>query len=189
MEYTKAHFAVRHAASKDETRYNLNGIHFESDGSTVATDGHVLIHASPAMDPGATGEAQCSNLEAFELQLPQIEKLRKLIPKAGHVDLDPALTNANGAAHFVTDDGLTYDLPKSDEGYPSWQQVLPKDEPAVTLGLNVVLLERICKAVREFAPKDQTAVKVEVFGELQPVRITSEGPDGELMALLMPMRI
>ena len=40
--------------TRTDTRYNLRGIKLDADGTTVATDGHILLTAPPRPPPQAT---------------------------------------------------------------------------------------------------------------------------------------
>ena len=143
MLYSRAHFAVRHAASKDATRYNLNGIHFKADGSTEATDGHMLIQVHAETPPDDewpdVGDIKASTdaLEEFILPLEASERVMRAIPKPTrtsmpvlkHARLDVVETNANGHARFVTtdlDSVTPMQADKIDGEYPNTAQVIPK---------------------------------------------------------------
>lgn len=50
MIYSKANLEVVQLAHKDPRQRNLNGVKFESDGSTVATNGRTLLAVSPVQE-------------------------------------------------------------------------------------------------------------------------------------------
>ena len=217
MLYSKAHFAVRHAASTDETRYNLNGLHFRGDGTTEATDGHMLIRikaATPAYDEHPNGTEGVP--EPFILPLEAAHRVAKAIPKRSpspvltHAALDVPSTNGNGSARFVVTDGYNgtgneqaIEAKKIEGEYPNTDQVIPKDAP-FSFCINLTLLERVIKASKEFGGsgkgkdskgKDSKGnqahfAKFHVTDNSSPVRITISNPDvGELEAVIMPVRV
>ena len=208
MLYSKAHMAVRHAASKDPTRYNLNGIHFQADGDTVATDGHILLQAHAERPPdeefpsveGYEPDAD-PQLDSFILPLETVNALVKKLPKnpfspvLACAALDVKRANTNGAARFYTTDletTQTTEGKKVDGEFPNTKQVKPEGEPDATVCLNLDLLERVHKAVKEFrsSSSQKPAVKIELRGELSAVRIEFYDPNvGTLEALVMPMRL
>lgn len=215
MLFNRRHFAVRHAAQKDSTRHNLNGVRVEADGTTVATDGHWLcrVELSTESDEGLhrkteTSEPSGAALEPFTMLLAGVDRLVKLLPKkvkngqpnetvAAYLDVDA--TNANRVARLVTvhEVGATpegFETEKIEGDYVNWHQVMPDKAPEVTFGLSLVLLEGLCKAVREFAPdksRNETLnLKFEVNDDVHsPVKVTAEHDGGTLTAVLMPMRI
>ena len=212
MLFSRRHFAVRHAASQDETRYNINGVRIEADGTTIATNGHWLCkveleHADPKEWPTMPDGAVPSDapLEPFTLPLDTVAKLVKALPKReprtmpilANAALDVDATNANGAARFYATDLESMDRiegRKIGNDYPDWRMVMPKEAPEVTFGISLVLLEGLCKAVREFSPdkksSDTLPLKFELGkDEFCPIKITAEHDGGTLTAVLMPMRL
>lgn len=51
MTYTKANLAVVKAASKDAFDRGFNGVQFEQDGSTVASNGMIMVVVGPTKKP------------------------------------------------------------------------------------------------------------------------------------------
>lgn len=169
MLYSKAHFAVRHAASKDSTRHSLNGIHFKSDGSTEATDGHWLLQVKAEVPPddewpsamGCGIKSSDEKLEPFVLPLEACDAIAKAIPKRNtrsmpvlsHAALDVVETNANGSARFVTTDLATttpVEAQKVDGVYPSTEQVVPNlGDMTLAFAVDLALLAKVAKAAKE----------------------------------------
>lgn len=132
MLVTKAHLCVRHAASKDETRPNLNGVRFRSVenpdakpgdavyATTEATDGHMLIRVTAASSPDSEYpalpgyESSDAAPEPFTLPLGAADELKDVLQWAGkrrgsmpiltNVLLDVPHANANGSVRFVATD-------------------------------------------------------------------------------------
>lgn len=122
------------AASDDGTRYVLNGIKIEADGSAIATDGHMALKITPAMDcyeygkdyPVIEGmdvmgkfdksddpkmtDTPKEKLEPFILPSDAVYQLLKALPRRHrlpvleHVAIDVAATNKNGFAVLGTTD-------------------------------------------------------------------------------------
>lgn len=153
MLVTKAHLCVRHAASKDETRYNLNGVRFRgversADGGapfpvTEATDGHMLIRVTAASNPDAemppiTG-MEGSELDPvpFILPLKAADELAALLKKAdkrlnmpilANALLDVPHANSNGSVRFAITDlerVSRVESRKIDGEYPNVDSVIP----------------------------------------------------------------
>lgn len=207
MLVSKAQLTVRHAASKDTSRYNLNGIRFEADGRTVATDGHRLytVTAEVPSDDDYPNVADVENtsepLEPFILPSETADRVRKAIPKKQrapileYARLDVASTNANGSARFVTTDienAQVVEGRKIEGEFPDWRKVMPEEGKAqVTVTLNWQYLADIGKALNEFAPGSRgKAVKLEITDALSPVKFTATDPDSgaEFTGIIMPMR-
>ena len=207
MLYSKSQLAARHAASTDPTRFNLNGVHFKADGSTEASDGHMLIQVSPlGTDPQAFPASAGINYTEGETLVPfilpsaTVNQLAKSIPKAGkgfpilaNAALDVASTNANGAARFVVTDLETSGEVKGEKiagEFPNTSQVIP-ERGEVTFAMNLEFLEKVIKAAKEFAPKSKCRVaKFYATDTLSPVRIELDDAEhGEMLAVVMPVRV
>jgi len=188
--------AVRVAASNDETRYNLNSVRVETDGTLVATDGHRMHTVEPAAtrncDDAAPAEAFSIELASADAMLKRLPRKSKKAPEPRGAELDIDETNANGHAKFAMPDGDSLTAPKVTGygDYPDWRQVIPKEEPTVTVRLNAVYLEQLAKAAREHCAGDENvSLELSLFDELSPIRATSENSRGDVLrVVLMPMR-
>jgi len=150
MLVTKAHLAVRHAASKDKTRYNLNGVYFRGvthEGEvaypvTEATNGHMLLRITAAVSPDADFPAVAGLTLSAEDPTPFIlpvdaaddlaarlkKKPRTTMPILADAVLDVPYTNANGKALFVLTDLETaqrVEARKIDGWWPNTDSVIP----------------------------------------------------------------
>ena len=162
MLYSRAHFAVRHAASKDESRYNLNGVHFRADGSTEATDGFMLIRVKAEVPPDDEHPRGCEGKpEAFTLPIDAVDRIVKGLPKRNKIPildyavLDVPATNANGSARFVSTDlesDAVTEARKVEAEFPDTGHILKPEREAETpaFAINLDLVVRLAKAVREF---------------------------------------
>ena len=201
MLYSRSHLSVRHAASTDTGRFNLNGVRFNADGSTEATNGQIFCKATPAQAPvdefpagwGATLEGE---QEPFTFPLDAVNKLVKAIPKKSHIPIlqnaavDVPHTNTSGSARFVTTDLESNKVveAKTLEGeWPNTAQVIPDGVATVKIGLNLTLLGKIEKALREFNGGGNAVCCVEIFDKNTAIKITAENCDGgEFLAVIMP---
>jgi len=213
MLYSKAHLAVRHAASADAARFNLNGVHFEADGTTEATDGHMLLRATVATPPmeefPAVGELpegdSAGPIVPFILPIDVADRLAKSIPTRprmpvlAHAALDAESTNANGRARFVATnlEGVTItEGEKIDGEYPKTSQIREpvKRDARFAFRMNLRLLERVVKAAKEFerahgqSTKDPLVADFYMTDGLSPVAVVIERDGDTLEAIVMPMR-
>jgi len=212
MLVSKSHLSVRHGASKDASRYNLNGVRFEADGSTVATNGHLLMRTRiepqsseeyPSWD-GFSAQSDAT-LEPFTLPLDTADSLAKAVkanektrsartmPILSNAALDVAATNANGKARFgVTDleSGQVIEGRKVEGDFPNYHQVIPAPEKFTrSVHVNAGYLATILKAASEFG--HHGAIKLELQDDpMSPIRLSVHNPDiGDFEAILMPMRV
>lgn len=195
MQLNRQSLSPIHCASRDETRFMLNQLRVEPDGSTIATNGHLMARVIPS--EALTGGEQ---LEPFEISHEIVTPLLKELKgrQGAPYSVDSEQTNANGHCRATqTKSGAAVELPKTSRNYgefPDWKQVIPS-EPAdfvVTLGLNV--LETMLATAREFTETRKGGGKGVRFEfltgegkELSPIRATVEG-EGTLEIVLMPMR-
>lgn len=196
---TRKHLAVRHAASKDPSRYMMNGIHFREDGLVEATDGHMMLRVragSPEADGFPEGVGQVvENLRPFTCPTESAEKLRKVIPKGKRFpQLEGAVLVKDEAdtVEFRTTDLETVDsvtARKLDGEFPKTDQVMPEGEPLVTVYLSGVLLERVIKAAKEMGGPKNLPLKFEIRDEGSPVVVSLKDEDGDVLTgLIMPVR-
>ena len=165
--------SVRHAASRDMTRQNLNCVLVEEDGACVATNGYMLLRAKA--NGAEAGERACLGLSELEAER-KVAKARK----SDAVDV-PASTDVRP------------------DNFPNWRAVapaplgnLPVADDAKQVTLDVNYLEAICKAAREFhggKARDLLMIRFTVQGELDPVAFEVKAPDsGEFAGVVMPVR-
>ena len=169
MLLRKQALSVVGAASNDDPRYSLNGILVEPDGSTVATDGHILVKYTPRSQPDTADyptvegcdPAKPGALVPFILPSDAAKDIYKAVPKGrkaslpiltDFVAIDVEQTNANGCAVLgVTDlESPRVFRPMKIEGsFPKYENVIPTaDKLGPKVGLGVDLLMRICKIAK-----------------------------------------
>lgn len=193
---------VRHAMAKDETRYNLCGIHLrKSDRGRIvleATNGHILakVELYEPFPDGAPLSEESTILSA------EVVKALWTLGKCGGVEV--VIDGESVTATALLSDGAT---PHADasmrfsarivEGeYPKTSQVIPfgrDDKPTETLAQPVAFsceyLSAAAKMGKEFGGKPGAALKFEGNGELAPATFEAFNPDvGELTIVIMPLR-
>ncbi len=110
-----------YAASTDDTRVNLAGVHFTNDGTgklrLVATDGHRL-----ALTQGPVGFGT-DNFQSVTVPIKGCTEIRKLLGEDNRAEIgfdDKRIVLRSG-----TNTILTCQL--VEHGYPNYEQVIPKD--------------------------------------------------------------
>ena len=179
--------SVLHAASTDSTRFNLNSVRFEADGSLVATDGHILAVMK------AEGDAGVGGLEPFGMGAAYFDVTGGKSNLGACVDRDA--TNGNGSLRVTMSDGSALKLPKlaqGDEGfYPDWKHVMPKGEVQYKVGISLHVLERACQIARQASETRKGEIRAMVFefgDEFEPIKVTDPKEDA-LTIVLMPTRL
>jgi DNA polymerase-3 subunit beta len=160
-----------YAASLDETRYNLNGVYFETPADTqkirmVATDGHRL-----ALVDRGIGE----DLEGLsgEVIIPRkgLAELKRLVDEE---DADQIQLGFKGNSGLARKDSVTLVMRLIEGKFPNYEQVIPADaEHQLTLPS-----EPLVRAVRRVAllsVERSHAVKLELAGGV--LRLSSSNPD------------
>ena len=149
----------------DETRFHLNGVYFESDGSKVrmvSTDGH--------------------RLSKVERTLPNGPKLSAgvIIPKKGLLEIKkvleagPSCKLAIKSPHlFVVHDDIAIAVKLIDAQFPPYEQVIPKDHKKVITVDRVRFIDSLRRA--QLMSSETRGVKVAATKE--GITITSDNPD------------
>jgi DNA polymerase III sliding clamp (beta) subunit (PCNA family) len=162
-------------ASRDETRYVLNGIHFTPE-YTEATDGRMLARlAYPAN----------STPPDSDFIIPT-DDIKQAFKSSKSVDVTPNCTVATLVSGKST---VTAEL--IPQNYPNTKQVWPKDDSDVTLtiGLQASLVERIAHYCAGLS-KDPVCITFQFRGDCGTVVWSAPLQDGrKVTGLLMPMRI
>ena len=195
---------VAKAASTDATRYTLNGIKIEADGTTVATDGNILVRYRPREMPSPTDYPVipgCSPVDAeplvpFILSTKDALSVAKLpgktkLPILDFIALDTAKTNAGESACFAATDLQAVKMlaPKKIDGeFPDYDKIFPDPTvpPSARVGFTVAVLQ---KALTTLQACGATHIVMESRGECDPVEITASTDAGVMYAMVMPARI
>ena len=156
---------VLFSVSNDETRFHLNGVLFESDGSTarmVSTDGHRLskverkLAGAPTLTSGI------------------------IIPKKGVVELKKVLDTADKSSLavkspyiFVRGDRIILAVKLIDSQFPPYEQVIPKDHSKEVVLDRQLLLSALKRA--QLMSSETRGVKFSVGAS--KLVISSDNPD------------
>ena len=136
-----------HCASSDSTRFNINSLHVEANGTTIATDGHILAVVTPGTPLEIGDELTPFTLEADHLKALNKEQRKRTAPEAT-IALES--TNANGHCRIETAGSGAVEIPKLDCTYPDWKQVLPTDPTHYTVRISLHVLESMIATARQF---------------------------------------
>jgi len=161
MKIEKKYQLNRIVGKEGESPVVLQHILFEK-GKLVASNGHVL-----AVVPVKHEE---TDIEGY-LTAESIKKAN-----SNHGYINPS-TDSLGYA-----DGSTDPRPKDAGNYPSYEMVIPKEEPVITIGLNPKLLLDLAMALDSKEP-----IILEIYGEEKPIGIKTLS--GLESGVIMPIRI
>lgn len=149
----------------DETRFHLNGVYFECDGSKarmVSTDGHRLSKVERTI---ANGPKLSSGV---------------IIPKKGLLEMRKVLDSgpncklAIKTPHvFVVQDDIALSIKLIDAQFPPYEQVIPKDHP------NVITIDRsrLIDALRRAQLMSSETRGVKLSASSEVITVTSDNPD------------
>jgi DNA polymerase-3 subunit beta len=149
----------------DETRFHLNGVYFESDGSKVrmvSTDGHRLSKVERTV---ANGPKLTAGI---------------IIPKKGVLELKKVLEQgpncklAIKTPHlFLVQEDIALAVKLIDAQFPPYEQVIPKDHKKVITVDRVRLIDSLRRA--QLMSSETRGVKIAASKET--ITITSDNPD------------
>jgi DNA polymerase III subunit beta len=149
----------------DETRFHLNGVYFECDGSQarmVSTDGHRLSKVERTIAGGPKLSA------GVIIPKKGLLEIRKVIETAQSVKL------AIKTPHlFVVADDIALAVKLIDAQFPPYEQVIPKDHKKVI----TVDRARFIDALRRAQLMSSETRGVKVAATKEGITITSDNPD------------
>lgn len=208
MNLNTANLKVVAAASNDDIRRNLNGIHV-TPHYTEATNGHILARVSlptqyePDELPVSCPTEAAENLKPFIIPTSGVKGLKtfKARSRYGSIPcledtlyIDVKETNLNGHAKFAATDReqtITPIIRKIDAEYPETERIMPTEEESFHISLDanyMITLLEIAKGVLN-GPRN-TKVEFWAYGKNKPFKITAANSDtGQSMtALVMPLQ-
>jgi len=162
------------AASKDATRFNINGVHFKG-GKLYATDGHRLNIVTPTTG----GEDD----ESFTLARVDCEALIRAMSAKDTAEFNrtPNEIHVNvGASHFTF-------KPLDMGDYPDVDKVIPKGEPVTSFIVSAKYLKELASSVAALDEKGRRGsypVRIEVRESLAPIKAVADS----ITVVLMPQR-
>jgi DNA polymerase-3 subunit beta len=154
------------SVSNDETRFHLNGVLFESDGSKarmVSTDGHRLSKVERTLTGG-----------------PQLAS-GVIIPKKGLTEIKRALDGASGACDmavagnhvFLKTGDIALAVKLIESQFPPYEQVIPKSSDKVVVMERSQLLEALKRA--SLMSSETRGVKMQI--EKGICHVSSDNPE------------
>lgn len=128
--------------------------------------------------------------EAVKQIAANLAKIKKVVLPimANAAPLKVEQENAAGYVTTTLDNSQPVIYQKISDAYPNYGQVIPGDEktPAAVIYLNPAILETMAKA---FKLAGVTAVKIQVYSELEPVKFTATAGDSqEITGVIMPVK-
>ncbi len=156
----------KYVASKEETRYYLNGVCF-TGSVMVATDGHKLVVAPTGI-----------KLEKdFIIPRSLIEKI-----KIGKRSEDDISVEFSGNTVTLSIDGASYRDNVVDGTFPEWRRLIPQEASGVSAQFNGSYLKQFDDMAKM---ADQGRVHVHHNGS-SPALVTFQ--EGGMLGVIMPMR-
>jgi DNA polymerase III subunit beta len=160
-----------YAASLDETRYNLNGVHFEVLGDSgkirmVSTDGHRLALVDRAVASDLSGLAS-----GVIVPRKGLAELKRLVDEE---DADEVELGFEGSSGLARKGDVTLLMRLIEGQFPNYQQVIPKQSDH-TLTLATEPLVRALRRVALLSAERSRAIKFEIAE--RSLTISSSNPD------------
>ncbi len=149
----------------DETRFHLNGVYFESDGSKsrmVSTDGHRLSKVERTIPNGPKLSA------GIIIPKKGLSEIRRVLEAGGTCKL------AIKTPHlFLVADDIALAVKLIDAQFPPYEQVIPKDHKRVI----TVDRGRFIEAMKRAQLMSSETRGVKVAASTNGITITSDNPD------------
>ena len=170
--------AAAMCASKEDTRYYLNGVAIQASARgvfIVATDGHRLA---------AFKQLQGYDGESFNIIIP-LDIIAKI--KLNKKDPFATLKLADGLLNqwSITHDGSTITFSVIDGTFPDWQRIIPKEVDGKTAQFNMTYLGDFAKVAKALTGSE-THVSIAHNGDGPALLSFGEEIDG--LGVLMPLR-
>src|SRR5690349_21400524 len=149
----------------DETRFHLNGVFFESDGSKsrmVSTDGHRLSKVERTI---ANGPKLSAGVVIPKKGLLEIKKVLEQGPSAKLAVKTPHV--------FLVQDDIAIAVKLIDAQFPPYEQVIPRDHKKIITVDRMRLIDALRRA--QLMSSETRGVKIAAAKE--GVTITSDNPD------------
>ena len=197
------------AISKAErVKEHLAGVRIEPDGSSVATDGHILLKFTPSTQPdpkdypvleGVDAEDNGGTLKPFTLPSEAAIEILRAIPKRGcpamigeYVVLDVPKTNERETAVIGLTDlesSKVFKPRKAQGDFPSYQKLFDSLHQKEVVAEFALTLEVVLKLLKTFKDLEVKRFKVKVRGADEALEIETKNENGEVRALIMPCTI
>ena len=188
--------AVMLAASKDETRYTLNGVYFH-EGQAIATDGRMMLYTKQETVSSEELPGDVAGSPLPKETIVPTEALTKAVKQAPKKGPIPILKHAklfDGELISTDLDSVAKTSFKAVDGtYPNYKQLIPTAEATATVVLSRLILEKLCKAAKAM---DRLPIRFDIVmdennqgGQTKnPIQVTIRDPesDHDLHGVVMP---
>lgn len=189
LELMKRVIAIFPMASKDETRWHLNGVVMSGHKGKVklqATDGHRLI-----IEEYDSELAKVLEDRSFIFRKEQLPVLKMWIKEWAFADIhftDPVIIGNCKLTLTIRDSNLQIE---SIENYPDTTRLIPKGYGTVSVAFNAKYLFEMAKALKEIKTHHVTlkfvADKEGILDPRSPILVSC--PSNDATAVLMPCRL
>lgn len=158
-------------ASTDESRVNLNGVLFESDGkvgTSVSTDGHRLTKVSLAM-------AGLKLARGVVIPRHGVVALLALLKQAKAADV---MVHVDDASQWLTAQGgaLTLSIKLNNVVFPPYQQVIPRAFKREAIVDRASLATVLSRAI-VMAPEKTATARLDFIAKDNLLQVTADNPD------------
>jgi DNA polymerase III sliding clamp (beta) subunit (PCNA family) len=144
--------AIRHAASTDEGRYQINCVKIDEKQS-VATNGSIMaVCRHPEFSPldYPAGTYATATLADALIPLDALDRADKAIPKKSHIPILATARIALGdTCELVAGDigsPSKIETRRIDGSFPDWQRMWPRTEPTMIVTFDLALLNQLVKS-------------------------------------------
>jgi len=193
------HHDITAFASSDPTRYAINSVHYNENGKAVeCTDGRIMIRV-PVLEsesyPPVTVTAPARDCI---IPLKPFQQALKNIPNGGampilkHMRLGVIGEGEEARVNLTTSDLDTEQNIATNpinEVYPDINQILPKDEPKLTITLSAHLLKVLAEYAAKHGTADFAPIKFEFTDGTSPVKFSVKlAADTTAIGVFCPMK-
>ncbi len=171
MILTKANLAVAHVADEEHGRYSTGAMRIEKDGTTVATDGTVLVAMSPIPQNPSEVEASSISKKRADVGILNIQSkeaiglIRKIPTKKNPNKNIEVITKNTSSITVNTPTGKAL-IPTDSENYPKWKKLLQvnrNDGMFLRMSLKKSSLLKMMKAIEASSDEnDENVIHLEV---------------------------
>ncbi len=203
--HRKAATVARHADKDGAGRYSLGAVQIQNLGNgksrVSATDGRRVFMLE---DKGETDPDHFPDLPGFDSSANGADTVlvsakafaafvgKKPVRKASKRVFEcAAVTLEDERATFAATDletGTVETLRTVDGKFPDiTADILPKDEPVFSIGVNPTYLAELCKSLAEITGKDGASVRLDFHGKDRAFTLTAETADHKAIGVLMPV--
>jgi len=165
----KANLSLKDIASKEASRYALNGIYVEN-GQTVATNGAML-----AIVKNPTQGANVKPCQPFIMPFVDVVKLTKSLPKGDHL-----IEVSSKENEFTCKVGGMAITGKPLAGsYPDYKNIIPDGtkKPKMSITINAEYLFKLAKVAKASGDSGTYNITLDIYGEKEIIGLRARSND------------